>query len=82
MSEMPTLEAFMQYVGRMIAAHPDWRYGQVLFNTALGCVPSDVLEPLWSSNVDPFYDDNKADAFLSALFPVAAGVPGLPKEQQ
>lgn len=59
-------------VADMLSAHPDWRYGQTVFNVANTLLP-DCTERLRGSPLDPFYSDAMADAFLDALFAIHEG---------
>lgn len=46
--------------------HPEYRYGQALFNT-LHVLRPDISERLRGSAVDPFYNSDLAGEFLLAV---------------
>jgi hypothetical protein len=64
-------EEFVGHLARTIGRHPEWRYGQAVWNTALALYP-DQVEPFRGSRIDPFYRDELAEAFLDAIFGGAA----------
>lgn len=59
---------FVQAVGARQAAHPDWRYGQTVFNVLYydGFDPEYANE-IRGTDLDPFYNDGRADALLDKL---------------
>lgn len=48
-------------------AHPEWRYGQLLFNVVHELRP-DISERLRSTSVDPFYDSKLSESFLNEVW--------------
>jgi hypothetical protein len=48
---------------RAVCDHPDWRVGQAHFNVLADLAP-DVADAVRGTNLDPFYDDARLDAFL------------------
>jgi hypothetical protein len=60
-------EGLLRDAALMLAHHPDWRVGQAVFNTAMAWA-GERANALRGSSVDPFYDDEKVNAFLDALF--------------
>lgn len=66
-----TRNAFNMLVGKTMSLNPTLRYGQTVFSVASMELPESIVEPLRASDVDPFYDDRLAPAFMAAL--AAAG---------
>jgi hypothetical protein len=56
---------FMTEVGRAIMKHPEWRYGQTVFNVMHSMHP-ELADKFRGTSVDPFYKDEMAEAFVSA----------------
>ncbi len=64
-----THEGFSGYLRKVQHAkreHPEWRNGQAHF-VVLTKVRMDIARALWSTDVDPFYDDDKVPAFLASV---------------
>lgn len=59
-------------IERAAQAHPEWRYGQAVFNTAHAWMP-DRSNRLRATDLDPFHRDDRASAFLDALFGAEEG---------
>lgn len=57
---------FYQKLRENIIAHPEWRYGQTVWNTACTMYP-EFAEPYRATEFDPFYRDNIADTFISKV---------------
>jgi hypothetical protein len=51
------------------AKHPQLREGQLWFN-AVACIWPDIAERVRGTDIDPFYDDEKLEAFKSYLFDI------------
>ena len=49
-----------------MADHPEWRYGQSLFN-ALNMTFPEVAGQIRGTDADPFYIDERDDAFWHAV---------------
>lgn len=47
-------------------ANTGMRKGQALFNAAVSVIP-ELVEELVGTEVDPFYDDSRISAFLTAI---------------
>jgi hypothetical protein len=63
----------MQYsVELMNNINDGQRLGQAAFNATAKLFP-DIAKELSESNVDPFYDDEKTDAFLDAVVKMIKG---------
>jgi hypothetical protein len=65
-----TKDEFLEAVGHYRRTYPDQRYGQAIFNLAF-TQPElrETVDSLWSTDLDPFYRDDRVDDFLAALFP-------------
>jgi hypothetical protein len=61
-----SFENFHKAVGRAQQAHPEWRYGQTLFNVLQEYEP-DLARGVLAEELDPFYVDRRAGAFLDWL---------------
>ena len=61
-------EAFCRHVGARQAQHPEWRYGQTIFNALyFDHFDPEFADEIRGSDLDPFHDDGRADALLAAL---------------
>lgn len=63
---MPELDGFPAYLvtcATTKTAHPEWRWGQTLFNV-LRDVRPELAEHVRGTELDPFYRDSVAPKFL------------------
>lgn len=60
---MTEYERFTEALATASREHPQWRYGQAVFNTLLG-FRRDLADRLDGSRLDPFYDDRLVGACL------------------
>ena len=60
------IDEFTVLLSRYMSHHPDQRLGQAAFNMLYEIFPEEVGR-LRGSMVDPFYNDNKINNFLTAL---------------
>lgn len=64
-----TRQEFLRIVMDAQRLHPDWRMGQAVFNRAYAQPElREKTDELRGGSIDPFYDDDRIDAFLDALF--------------
>jgi len=61
-------EAIMRDAAAAQQADPELRYGQAVFNAAYAHVP-DRADALRCTELDPFHDDRRVAAFLTAASP-------------
>lgn len=58
------LTTFIDYIIRNQKEYPEWRYGQVLFNTLRNYNP-ELAEEIRDTEADPFHADNPLDERVS-----------------
>ncbi len=64
-----TLADFDLDLRRARSAHPDWRYGQAVFNVAASTRATAArAESMRGTDRDPFYRSSRAPSFVLALF--------------
>ncbi len=51
---------------KYVVAYAEWRPGQAVFNAAYALFPNEA-NALRGSDVDPFYLDDRIDAFLNSF---------------
>lgn len=56
-------ENVRRFAAMLLDANPSWRFGQAVFNAAY-MLNEDAAEKLRGSICDPFYNDDKAEAFI------------------
>ena len=61
-----TFEEYLRAVGLEQTLHPEWRWGQTLFNVLCEYRP-DIAEKIRGGPMDPFYSNLNADAFLDTV---------------
>ena len=49
--------------------HPEWRYGQTVFNVMYDLYP-EKANKYRGSSIDPFHNDDNVDEFIDACFDV------------
>jgi hypothetical protein len=59
-----TFNHFEAAVKRAQRRHPEWRIGQTAFNV-LWRQRRDIAEGVWSTPLDPFYDDRKLAGYMA-----------------
>lgn len=64
--EVPTVEDFMVYVGKLRTDWPEWRAGQCWYN-GLDHVRPDLAERVIGSELDPFHNDKNIYALRAWL---------------
>lgn len=65
--EVDDYEDFWLYCGNLQTAFPEWRKGQTLFN-ALENVRPDLSVKVRTTDLDPFYRDDRIPAFTDWLY--------------
>lgn len=61
-------ESFCRTVGARQAQHPDWRYGQTVFNVLyFDHFDPQFADEIRGTSLDPFYNDGVVDEVLSKL---------------
>lgn len=61
-----TFQGFVMLVHENRFANPAWRYGQTVMNV-LAVARPDLADEIWGGELDPFYDDTRLSACLTAL---------------
>jgi len=64
MSDSFELNLFFKMVAATKSKHPNWRYGQVLFNVLSSYHP-DAAEKIRSTKADPFYARHNQDPHIT-----------------
>jgi hypothetical protein len=60
------LSGYLTKVQQAKREHPEWRNGQAHF-IVLTQERMDIARVLWSTDVDPFHDDDRIPAFLTSV---------------
>lgn len=66
----PDLVSFLDVrskANEMMDKHPEWRYGQCMFN-ALHYMAPDIADIVRATKDDPFHDDTKIEAMFKRFF--------------
>lgn len=63
----PTWSRLLDEIVAQHIAHPEWRYGQLVFNAVHDLRP-DIADRLRGGDLDPFYASGKASMFLNAVY--------------
>lgn len=68
MTERPSYEEFCRAVGVRQQQHPEWRYGQTVFNVLYwdGFDP-EFADEIRGTDLDPFHKDARTDALFQVL---------------
>ena len=61
-----TFEEYLRAVGREQTLHPEWRWGQTLFNVLCEYRP-EIAEKLRGGPIDPFHRNEVSDDFLNEV---------------
>lgn len=62
-----TITRYIQEIGKAVNMHPEWRYGQVLFNVLHEHWPK-LADMVQGSDLDPFYWDEQNSERLDQYF--------------
>lgn len=61
-----TYNQYVEEVHRVWSLHPEWRWGQAYFNVLVEHRP-DLSEPIRTTELDPFYLDERMPAFMNEV---------------